>query len=54
MEHLNYRQFTSKPLSIHWDRHNYYTIEELKVMWNETYKEAMKELDKTIEENETQ
>ena len=37
MEHLNYKQFNFKPLSIHWDRHNYYSEEELKELWNKIY-----------------
>jgi len=44
MEHLNYRQFTYNPPSIHWDRHNYYTEEELKIMWEEAYQEAIEDL----------
>ena len=44
MEHLDYRQFTHNPPMIHWDRHNYYTTEELKLMWEEAYEEAIKDL----------
>jgi len=53
MEHLNPRQFNYKPLSIHWDRHNYYSLEELQQMWEETYNKAISNLDKVIEENES-
>ena len=43
MEHMNYRQFTSEPLDL--NRHkNYYTIEELKVMWEEAYQEAIEDI----------
>tara|TARA_R110000824_G_C14780347_1_gene631914 strand:- start:87 stop:356 length:270 start_codon:yes stop_codon:yes gene_type:complete len=43
MEHLNYRQFSSEPLDL--NRHkNYYTIEELKVMWGEAYQEAIEDI----------
>ena len=41
MEHMNYRQFDYKPLSIQWDRHNYRTEEELREIWEETYQEAI-------------
>jgi len=41
MEHLNYRQFNFNAPTIHWDRHNYYTIEELKEMWETKYQEAI-------------
>ena len=51
MEHLNHRQFTYTAPTIHWDRHNYYSLEELTLMWNETYAKAMADLDKVIEEN---
>ena len=44
MEHLNYRQFTYNPPSIHWDRHNYYTIEELHLLWEIRMEEAMSNL----------
>ena len=44
MEHLSYRQFTSQPLSVHWDRHNYYSLEELQQMWEETYNKAIQDL----------
>ena len=49
MEHLNDRQFTFKPLSIHWDRHNYYSEEELRQMWDKKYQEAMDSLNTTKE-----
>ena len=41
MEHLNYRQFNFNAPTIHWDRHNYYSLEELKVMWDEAYQRAI-------------
>ena len=41
MEHLNHRQFTYTAPTIHWDRHNYYTEEELREMWEERYQEAI-------------
>ena len=44
MEHLNYKQFTSNPPMIHWDRYNYYTPEELKQMWNEAYAQAVEDI----------
>jgi len=44
MEHLNYKQFNFQPLSIHWDRHNYYSEEELKQMWIEAYNKAQADL----------
>jgi len=40
MEHLNYKQFDFKPLSMHWQRHHYYSEEELKQMWIEAYNNA--------------
>ena len=43
MEHLNYRQFTSEPLTLNRNK-NYYTIEELKVMWEEAYQEAIEDI----------
>ena len=44
MEHLNYRQFSSEPLDL--NRHkNYYSIEELKLMWAETYQRAIENLE---------
>lgn len=45
MEHLNYRQFNFNAPMIHWDRHNYYTQEELKIMWAETYEKATNKLE---------
>ena len=51
MEHLNHRQFSYEAPMSHWDRHNYYSLEELTLMWNETYAKAMADLDKVIEEN---
>ena len=54
MEHLNYRQFTSNPPTNHWDRHNYYSLEELQQMWKETYNRAMEDLDKRIAELENE
>ena len=54
MEHLNYRQFSSRPLSIQWDRHNYYSLEELQQMWKVTYNEAMADLDKRIADLENE
>ena len=44
MEHLNYRQFTSEPPMVHWDRHNYYSLEELKEMWADAYNKAQANL----------
>tara|TARA_R110000744_G_scaffold166582_3_gene283818 strand:+ start:305 stop:571 length:267 start_codon:yes stop_codon:yes gene_type:complete len=52
MEHLNYKQFTSKAPTMHWDRHNYYSLEELQQMWEETYNKAITDLDETTAENE--
>ena len=46
MEHMNYKQFDFKPITIHWDRHNYYSEEELKQMWNESYNEMLEEQEK--------
>jgi len=43
MEHLNYKQFDFKPLTIHWQRHNYYSEEELKQMWIEAYNKMLEE-----------
>ena len=40
MEHLNDRQFTSEAPSMHWDRHNYYSLEELKERWTALYNKA--------------
>ncbi len=54
MEHLNYRQFSSRPLSIQWDRHNYYSLEELQQMWKATYNEAMADLDKRLADLENE
>jgi len=62
MEHLNYRQFTSEAPMVHWDRYNYYSLEELKEMWNEGYNKAIEDIpaaaermlqqNKRIEKNE--
>ena len=52
MEHLNHRQFNFNAPTIHWDRHNYYSKEELQQMWEESYNKAISDLDKVIEENE--
>jgi len=46
MEHLNHRQFNFKPITIHWDRHNYYSEEELRQMWIEAYNEMLEEQEK--------
>jgi len=46
MEHLNHRQFNFNPLSIHWDRHNYYSEEELRQMWNDAYNKMLEEQEK--------
>ena len=43
MEHMNSKQFNFKPLTIHWDRHNYYSEEELKQMWIEAYNKMLEE-----------
>ena len=52
MEHLNYRQFTSEPPMMHWNRKNYYSLEELQQMWEETYNKAIKDLEEITAENE--
>jgi len=52
MEHLNHRQFNFNAPTIHWDRHNYYSKEELHQMWEEGYNKAISNLNKVIEENE--
>ena len=49
MEHLNYRQFTSEPLTLNRNK-NYYTIEELKVMWEERYQVAIQNLERGADE----
>jgi len=49
MEHLNHRQFNFRPLSIHWDRHHYYSEEELRQMWKKKYAEVMSSLNTTKE-----
>ena len=41
VEHLNYKQFDFKPLTIHWQRHHYYSEEELKQMWIEAYNKML-------------
>jgi len=33
MEHLNHKQFNFAPPMVHWDRQNYYSLEELEEMW---------------------
>jgi hypothetical protein len=43
MEHLNYKQFDFKPLTMHWQRHHYYSEEELKQMWIEAYNKMLEE-----------
>ena len=43
MEHLNYKQFSFKPIELHRQK-NYYSREELKLMWSETYERAIKNL----------
>jgi hypothetical protein len=37
MEHLNDKQFNFNAPMIHWDRHNYYSREELQEMWKAIY-----------------
>jgi len=44
MEHLNYKQFNFNAPMIHWDRHNYYTREELDLMWKNGMEAAMTNL----------
>ena len=44
MEHLNDKQFTYNAPTISWDRHNYYSKEELRQMWDSVYKEAIANL----------
>ena len=44
MEHLNYRQFSFKPIDLHWQK-NYHSIEELKLMWAEAYQRAIENLE---------
>jgi len=44
LEHMNYRQFTYNPPSMHWNRHNYYSLEELQEMWEITYQQAIANL----------
>ena len=46
MEHMNYKQFNFKPLTIHWQRHHYYSEEELKQMWIEAYNKMLEEQEK--------
>ena len=41
LEHLNYKQFNFNPPMIHWDRHNYYSQEQLKQMWIEAYNKML-------------
>ena len=43
MEHLNYKQFDFKPLTMHWQRHHYYSEEELKQMWIDAYNKMLEE-----------
>tara|TARA_R100001244_G_scaffold125177_1_gene95151 strand:+ start:421 stop:696 length:276 start_codon:yes stop_codon:yes gene_type:complete len=50
MEHLNYKQFNFDAPMIHWDRHNYYSEEELRDMWNQKYAEVKVKLE---DKNET-
>ena len=45
MEHLNDKQFNFKAPMIAWDRHNYYSLDELKEMWAITYEQAIANLD---------
>ena len=52
MEHLNYRQFSSRPLSIQWDRHNYYSLEELQEKWRVTYNKAIRDIEQRLAEIE--
>ena len=49
MEHLNYRQFSSDPLTLNRNK-NYYTIEELKEMWEERYQVAIQNLERGADE----
>ena len=44
MEHMNYRQFTSEAPMRHWDRHNYYSLEELQQMWEGAYNRAIQDI----------
>ncbi len=41
MEHLNHRQFDFEPPMTHHTRRNYRSGEELKELWQETYKRAI-------------
>ena len=43
MEHMNYKHFDFKPLNIHWQRHHYYSEEELKQMWIDAYNKMLEE-----------
>ena len=45
MEHLNDKQFNFRAPMIAWDRHNYYSLDELKEMWAITYEQAIANLD---------
>ena len=45
MEHLNDKQFNFRAPMIAWDRHNYYSLHELKEMWAITYEQAITNLD---------
>ena len=49
LEHLNYRQFNFDPPMMHWDRHNYYTHEELRLMWKTKMDEITERQKKKLE-----
>lgn len=40
MEHLNYRQFSFKPIDLYRQK-NYYSKEELELIWYKTYNRAL-------------
>tara|TARA_R110000824_G_scaffold304632_1_gene492446 strand:+ start:241 stop:459 length:219 start_codon:yes stop_codon:yes gene_type:complete len=44
MEHMNDHQFNFNAPMIHWDRHNYYTKEELDLLWKNGMEAAMTNL----------
>ena len=46
MEHLNHKQFSFQSPMMHRDRHNYYTHEELRLLW----KTKMDEVEKRLKE----
>lgn len=49
MEHLNHKQFSFHAPTMHWNRRNYYTHEELRLLWKTKMDEIEAEQQKKLE-----